>query len=154
MTSLLSFVEHTEPITHLKVWGKSGWRFLMAIAMTYPITEASTQKRIDMQNFLVSIGSVLPCDRCSIHFRKAVSSTLDEHALRDRESLLRWMHAVQNSIRARQRREPVSFETMMMQCSTGCPNTSFIRCTHKQACTALVTIVALLLVYIVYIRRK
>ena len=123
----VSFSDHIKPVTDIRIWGKSGWRFLLAIAMVYPL-HPTTGDKMDMHNFLVGVAKVLPCKRCGEHFRDAVKYSLKDKSLANRSNLMRWMHAVQNDIRTRQRKPRTDYKDMIHECLTGHSNNAVFHC--------------------------
>lgn len=49
------------------VWGPSGWKFLDKVSDSYPVTPTRNDK-IQMINFLTSLGYALPCERCRVNY--------------------------------------------------------------------------------------
>lgn len=148
---IVAFSDHVDPLTNINVWGKSGWRFLLAIAMVYPI-QPSMEDKLSMRNFLVDVAKVLPCRECGGHFRNAVNHTLLDESLANRGNLLQWMHGVQNDIRQRQNKPRVTYTDMIRQCLTGQQETALIHCSYQQATIVLSITVIVLVLYVLYRR--
>ena len=53
-------------------WGRYLWVFLHTIASTYPDRPNITDIK-NMENFLMSLGEVIPCSICKVHFIKSYS---------------------------------------------------------------------------------
>lgn len=57
-----------------KLWGRNTWEFLELIVLTYPQTDPSQEKRDAVYNLLESLGVLLPCENCRIHYKKFMDS--------------------------------------------------------------------------------
>lgn len=132
------------PVTHIKIWGKSGWRFLMAVALTYPNAPTEVDKK-EMRAFLETLGPVLPCKICSVHFKQCLKE-MNSDVLENRHNLAKWMHSVQNDIRKRQGKQQISYNEQINQCTTGHTNSSLFHCSYRQAVVLLSIIVIVLLI--------
>lgn len=51
------------------VWGPSTWHMLHTISFNYPIKPTCQQKR-EYRNFVLNLGTVLPCGKCRKNLRK------------------------------------------------------------------------------------
>lgn len=151
--SLIAFSDIVDPITDIRIWGKSGWRFLLAIAIVYPVNPTMEDK-LSMRNFLVDVAKVLPCKKCGSHFRDAVKYSLTEDTLANRNNLMHWMHTVQNDIRSRQNKPNISYADMVRECMTGQKEDVLIRCSFKHATLVLLMTVIILILYIAHNKRQ
>lgn len=78
-----------------QVWGKHGWFFLHSITMGYPEHPTKTE-RDRYRNFFYNIGSVLPCNKCQINYRKHMEQIPIEPALINRSKLVEWLINIHN----------------------------------------------------------
>ncbi len=78
-----------------QVWGKHGWFFLHSITMGYPDHPTNTD-RDKYRNFFYNIGSVLPCNKCQINYRKHMEQIPIEPALINRSKLVEWLINIHN----------------------------------------------------------
>jgi len=70
-------------------WGKSGWNFLYNAAL------GSKASKLEIQNFLLHLGPILPCEVCKEHYQNYISRT----ALpRDNLSMFFWLEKLENEI--------------------------------------------------------
>ena len=70
-------------------WGKSAWEFLYNSAL------GSKGSKLEIQNFLLHLGPILPCDVCRNHYQNYISQT----ALpKDNLSMFLWLENLENSI--------------------------------------------------------
>lgn len=94
----------------IRSWGPAGWRFLMAIALTYPSTPSENDKQT-YGTFFRTCGMCLPCSLCRDHFAKFVS----EHpiALDSARALISWLLALHNEINRENNKPEWSFEQVL-----------------------------------------
>ncbi len=79
------------------IFGPMVWSFLHLLSFNYQYSE--TNKK-EMLNFLMSLGSVLPCDECRVHYLQNINNngmTLDK-ALESKESFSLWMYNLHNLV--------------------------------------------------------
>lgn len=78
-------------------WGPPAWRFIHSVALSYP--ENPTSNDIEnYRNFFISIGNVLPCERCQEHYKKNVSIETLNKALVNNKSLFKWTVNLHNKV--------------------------------------------------------
>jgi hypothetical protein len=83
------------------VWGPIMWRYL------YNFSVPSTSIPLnDLITLMQSLDLIMPCEDCQQHYRKfkgqfAVPSTFN--------GIQHWLHALQSSVRARYKKEPLRF---------------------------------------------
>lgn len=147
----MDIVNSTLPVYNIRNWGRAGWQFLQAIAFTYPQTPTDDDV-CTMRKFLVQTGKVLPCRTCRYHFGVAIKNMSDE-SLSSRQGLLHWMFDVQNDIRKRQNRPPLSYSDRYSECVNGYTGNPIITCTWKQTTCVLALVTVILIAYIVYSRK-
>ena len=54
-------------------WGPSLWNFLHIMSMNYPLNPSAQDKRI-YQDFITSLGQVLPCKKCRENYNKNLTN--------------------------------------------------------------------------------
>lgn len=87
------------------IWGPYAWTFLHTIAMSYPVNP-SQEERNNMRRFLESLGEVLPCESCSNNYKNYIKKVNID--VSNRENLVKWMQALQNDVRIRNKKRPFS----------------------------------------------
>ena len=78
-------------------WGKSGWKFLNSIALTY-----KPEYKENYKLFFSQLQYILPCYECGLDIKNSMHS-LDD-ALKSKESLLLWLLKIRNNIYIKQNR--------------------------------------------------
>nr|QFG73591.1 MAG: Erv1 / Alr family protein [Megaviridae environmental sample] len=76
-------------------WGPHAWFFIHTIAINYPITPTSMEKQYHRE-FFTSLGDILPCPVCRVHFKQN-SSNLDS-ALASKTDLFKYTIDVHNKV--------------------------------------------------------
>tara|TARA_B100000902_G_C27300675_1_gene912599 strand:+ start:2117 stop:2533 length:417 start_codon:yes stop_codon:yes gene_type:complete len=79
------------------IWGPHGWKFLHYISFGYPENPTINIKN-QYKNFFLSLEHVLPCVRCSNHYRENLSKYSLDEALTNRDSLIRWVIDIHNDV--------------------------------------------------------
>ena len=87
--------------TAVDLWGPSAWKFLHAIAHTYPAAP-DDQQIAQFTKFFDALPDVIPCPSCGLHARQYFDSHQAEltQALRSGPRLQRFVHAFHNAVNA------------------------------------------------------
>lgn len=83
-----------------KIWGPHAWVTLHSIAYCYPNNPTDKDKEIYC-NFYNLIGDVLPCFYCRDSYKEFIkngNTKLDNNALKNRESLTKWLYYVHEAV--------------------------------------------------------
>ena len=70
-------------------WGKSAWNFLYNSAL------GNKGSKLEIQNFLLHLGPILPCEVCKEHYLNYISKT---SLPKDNLSLFVWLEKLENEI--------------------------------------------------------
>jgi len=70
-------------------WGKSAWEFLYNSAL------GNKGSKLEIQNFLLHLGPILPCDVCRTHYQNYISQTALPS---DNLSMFLWLETLENTI--------------------------------------------------------
>ena len=89
-------IEISKPITP-DIWGPHGWKFLHYITVGYP-DHPSVQDKDNYKRFFYSLANVLPCTKCSQHFKQNLIDFPIDPALENKESLIKWMIDIHNTV--------------------------------------------------------
>jgi hypothetical protein len=87
-----------------KYWGKHGWIFLNSIALTY---DGSNKE--EYLKFFNQLQYVLPCKKCREHYKKNIL-TLNNSVLQNKDTLLKWLIDIRNSINIENNRPLITKE--------------------------------------------
>ena len=80
------------------VWGPHIWYTIHYVALAYPTLPTSEDKAA-MKMFLLSLGEVLPCKTCRVHFKEHLEKMpLDDHALSSKNTLFEWTVKLHNEV--------------------------------------------------------
>lgn len=84
-------------------WGRHGWTFLHCVSFSYPDL-ATFEERIQMFDFLKSLGDILPCKICRAHYKKHINKHITSpncKVLVSRESLSAYIVILHNDVNER-----------------------------------------------------
>jgi hypothetical protein len=87
-----------------KYWGKHGWIFLNSIALTY-----NSDNKEEYLKFFNQLQYILPCEKCREHYKKNIL-TLNNFVLQDKDTLLKWLMDIRNSINIENNRPIITRE--------------------------------------------
>lgn len=83
-------------------WGPHAWFFLDNVAFSYPKQPSSYHKKI-YKDFFISIGNILPCESCRIHFKQNLKKLpLTDTILSNRNAFIEWFFSIHNLVRTSQ----------------------------------------------------
>lgn len=78
-----------------KIWGAPGWKFIDKIVEGYPV-KASSRDKMHMLEFLISLGHVLPCEKCrDNHIRFSMKHPPSKY-IGGRASVRKWIRMYKN----------------------------------------------------------
>ena len=81
-------------------WGPPLWKSIHAITRSYPDKPTLEQKK-QYQDFIKSLGHVLPCPNCRGHYNNYVSELDWNFVLKDHESLVKFGIDFHNDVNKR-----------------------------------------------------
>ena len=84
-----------------KIWGASAWKFLESVVQGYP-KEAGAHDRMMMIDFLTSLGSALPCQKCRLDYKKFISKYPPTEYVATRSMVRKWLKAYKSNINKQQ----------------------------------------------------
>ena len=70
-------------------WGPPGWAFIDAIVEGYPESAGHYEIQM-MHSFIMSLGVLLPCQKCRLRHGQFVRSNPPDQYLRGKQHLRRW----------------------------------------------------------------
>ena len=102
-------------------WGRSTWDALFLLASDFPHNQecdddrAYTHREVEMRRkawrqILLSLPEALSCPVCGEHFRRYMERHSVDGALRDRETLMRWLYRAKDEVNRRRGRTSPSFQ--------------------------------------------
>jgi len=96
-------------------WGPHAWILLHAITLDYPENPDYETKRT-MRNFFNSLGGVLPCSKCKMHFKQNLEKyPLTDYVLSSRTTLVKWLIDVHNSVNQMTGKPVLSYEQSLRE---------------------------------------
>lgn len=93
-------------------WGSSGWRFLHAITLTYPLDPTPEDKALYTELFSCT-GRCLPCGTCSDNFIENTKN--NPIRLNTRVELVDWLVQIHNMVNLETGKPIMSTEDMLTE---------------------------------------
>ena len=82
-----------------KIWGPHGWFFIDSIILSLP-SQIDYKLQQELKLFFLSLKSLLPCEKCKIHFTEYIEETkLNDMDLSSKEIIIKWINNLHNRIR-------------------------------------------------------
>lgn len=107
------FSDRSKEMTAIDSWGPKTWNFLHTISLSYPAVASESTKEA-MFSMLQSLGVLIPCDKCRVHYKEWLNSTVSTPkavALRGRDSVFGALVDLHNSVNMRIGKPQMSMET-------------------------------------------
>ena len=98
----------------VSLWGSQLWHVLHCVTFDYPETPSAADKLHYLQ-FFQSLAFVLPCEKCQKHFQELMGpkSPLPlSPALKNRDTLSRWLVDVHNLVNERTGKPSMTYESV------------------------------------------
>lgn len=92
-----------------EIWGKHMWNAIGSIALSYP-EEPTIKEQQNVMGFLNSLQNVLPCEKCREHYKENLEKFPLSEALLSRETFIKWIIDVRNSINETNGKKILSYE--------------------------------------------
>lgn len=93
-----------------ELWGPHAWFLLHSISLEYPDTPTQ-QDKINMVNFINSLGNVLPCDKCKVNFQTHLQlRPLTDQDLSSKAAFVKWMVDIHNDVNKSNNKPTLSYE--------------------------------------------
>jgi hypothetical protein len=94
------------------VWGPNAWKFLHAVALTYPEQPSKEEKQAAF-NFFSALEYLLPCENCKLNYRKELQMFPLQPALAGKQQLNEWLTALHNSVSVRLKKTPMTDQQVL-----------------------------------------
>lgn len=94
------------------VWGPHAWKFMHAVALTYP-EQPSKEEQQAAFNFFSSLQYLLPCESCKLNYVKELKMFPIEDAVTSKQKLNEWLAALHNSVNERLKKTVMSTEQIL-----------------------------------------
>ena len=148
-------------------WGPALWTALHTISFNYP--EQPTEKeQTQYRAFFQALKHVLPCGKCRLHYAQGIDHDLPlEPALRNRDTLSRWLVDFHNSVNRRLDKPIVTYDSVKekydalsgkcqnnvctINVETTCDTATIQRRTHHLLYVNIVLLVLIIAIVIYYV---
>lgn len=82
-----------------KIWGPHGWFFIESIALSLP-DKIPFILQNEIKHFLISLSSLLPCEKCRYHFSEYIKKTnMMEADFSTKNQVFKWINDSHNNVR-------------------------------------------------------
>ncbi len=95
------------PSRFTEFFGPSLWKVMHAVSFNFPENPSDEQRR-DYIDFFSSLGPVIPCPSCGMHYRKYVKENPIEAD--DRNKLAKWVYDLHDDVNKRNGKTSPTFE--------------------------------------------
>jgi|APSaa5957512535_1039671.scaffolds.fasta_scaffold100626_2 hypothetical protein len=129
-----------------EIWGPHGWFFLHSITLAYPDYPTNEDKMLYKQ-FFHTIGNVLPCDTCKVHFAQHSSNYPIDRHLDSKESLSRWLVTIHNMANDSLGKKRISYDKFISEISKNYQTNNNYTIGNKEKVFILVVSISLLIYY-------
>lgn len=79
------------------LWGKHGWIFFSHVALSYPKNPTMEEKQA-YKNFFMAVEHILPCEKCSVNYKKHFQELPIDNYLQNKDTLFSWVIKMQNKV--------------------------------------------------------
>jgi len=77
------------------------WFSMHRVSLTYPREQPTDKDRTAARQFFESVGSLLPCPSCRVHYMKHFVATFTDETTANREALSRWVYDLHEAVNKR-----------------------------------------------------
>jgi hypothetical protein len=95
-------------------WGDPIWKTMYIIAYTFP-EDADEEYRIHLCDIYNHFSFVIPCKECCTHYKEFLHQFPVEEAVISRDTLLKWVNDLQNSINTMTKRPLVNLDMKIVE---------------------------------------
>lgn len=139
-------------------WGKYFWIGLNFIGYAYPENPSDEDKQ-NVKNYIMSLGKVIPCDRCRGNFVNHLQKLpLDDIVLESRNNFINWLVNFHNEVNIMLEKRTISvneYHNIMNDLLTknNNSNSNNIIAKNKKTISVLILIL-IIIILIIYIKFK
>jgi hypothetical protein len=94
------------------VWGPHAWKFMHAVALTYPEQPSQEEQQAAFQ-FFSSLQYLLPCEACKLNYVKELKMFPLQDALVSKQKLNEWLTELHNSVNERLKKTIMTTEQVL-----------------------------------------
>ena len=81
-----------------KIWGPHGWFFIESIIIALP-NNIDLNMQNELKHFFISLQSLLPCEKCRLHFSKYVKKTdIINYDFSNKNNVIKWINSAHNNV--------------------------------------------------------
>jgi hypothetical protein len=106
-----------------ELWGRQGWHFIHYIALNYP-NNPSEEIKNEYLNFFNSLGNVLPCPFCGIHFKE--NMVKHPPRLESKEAFFNWTVDMHNFVNKENGKKKLTYSQAFKQTERNSKSTEMV----------------------------
>lgn len=91
------------------LWGQHFWFAIECVILAMDVKEKASKESVYL--FLMSLQNTLPCPDCRNHYQDFCYKNDPKQFLHSKETLFRWIYALQREINSRNNKPSVDFNT-------------------------------------------
>ncbi len=138
------------PNINPKLWGKSGWKFMLSIALGYSDNPTIEQKK-NFRYFFENISNILPCEKCAHNYKNhLLELPLDNDVMQNRDNLVLWLTKIRNKTNVLTGDKIMSYQDMLNELTHVNKETSILSLKHYIMILLICIIVVLIVIYKYY----
>lgn len=93
-----------------KIWGPHGWFFIESIVLSLP-DKIPFILQNEIKHFLISLSSLLPCEKCRYHFSEYIKKTnMMEADFSTKNQVFKWINDSHNNVRIINNKKTINLE--------------------------------------------
>lgn len=105
------------------IWGNALWKYMHYAAMNYP--QNPTQEQIqEMESWLCSLATTIPCKKCSKHYRSYIEESKPElsNICSNKDMLFKFLVDLHNKVNQRTDKPTMSYDDAYAMYEGDCEN--------------------------------
>jgi hypothetical protein len=129
------------------IWGSHGWNFIHNIALGYD-DKYNYQQKSNYINFFNILGDVIPCEKCSKHYKDYIIKNPPN--INNKDSLFKWTVDIHNNVNKILNKKQISYkEAYNIWLNKKKYNNNFIN--YKQIINIILLLILSILIFYIII---
>ena len=96
-----------------KIWGPHAWFFIESIIIALP-NNIDTNMQNELKHFFISLQSLLPCEKCRLHFSEYLKKTnIIDYDFSTKDNVINWVYSLHNNVNSINNKKHISIDKML-----------------------------------------